>query len=301
MVGDVMSKVLRAWPWLALSVALLAESQSGFAATILPAQPGATNYKLTSGPVGCGANLVCTTTLEPAGVVNISPATNGGTAGLQAALNAQFPGFNYAFGGSLNIVYNITTYQAFNTGSAGGANFVMDITNPNNVALPDNLHWVQWVNDNYNFTGLNGASTNAPKGLGKQENAIDGAYPQPYYGQANQGNTYPGSPFYDQFGPGETPFATSPPHFTDSPQRPEPTLANPVITWNAELFLVSSPQVSGNANNPPTITFYDGVEWGWDTTISQTPLPPAWTMMLAGLGMLGLLRGRRAPALVAQA
>jgi hypothetical protein len=267
------------------------------AATLSPAT-GATNYNLTSGWVGCRKVLQCETTLEPADVVNLGAATNANTAGLQAAFNAQFPGFTYAFGGSLNITYNITTYQAFNTGKNGGANFVMDITNPNNIVLPANLHWVQWVNDNYNFTGLDGANLAAPKGIGNHENTIDGAYPQPYYGMPNQGKTFAGSPFYDIFGPGETPFPTSPPHFTDSPKRGEPTLAQPVITWDAELFLVSvnSAATTGNANNPPVVTFYDGVEWGWETTIRApggTPLPPTWTMMLAGLGALGLVLHRR--------
>jgi PEP-CTERM motif len=79
-------------------------------------------------------------------------------------------------------------------------------------------------------------------------------------------------------------------------KRLEPTAAVPVIDWNAFLFLVSSPDTAGNIGNPVPITFYDGVEWGWTTTI--TPLPPTWPMMLVGLGMVGfMLRRRAAPSL----
>jgi len=194
-------------------------------------------------------------------------------------------------GGSLNMTFNITTYSAFNTGAVGGAQFTLDITKPADVTLPANLHWVQWVTDNYNFTKRNGTDTNAPTGLGKPEDTIDGSYPQP--------PGYKGSPFYDVFGPGETPFGTSPPHFTDTPQRPEPTLAIPTIYWNAWLFLVSSPSTEGNTDTPVQITFYDGIEWGWQTTITQTPLPAAWPMMLAGLGLFGYLMRRRNQSLAA--
>jgi hypothetical protein len=288
---------------LARSVALIAAfllspSQQGVAATILPAQPGATNYNLTSGPVGCGANLSCTTTLVPPGVV--SHPAGPVPAGLQASLNAQFPGFTYVNGGSLNITYNITTYSAFNDGTNGGATFTMDITNPNAVVLPANLHWVQWVTDNYNFTQRNGANLNAATGLGNPEDTIDGAYPSAA-GPGNIPPAFAGSPFYDVFGPTDTPFATSPPHFTDTPQRPEPTLAIPVINWNAWLFLVSSPATLGDTNTPVQITFYDGVEWGWQTTIVATPLPAAGPMMLAGLGLLGSFMRRRTATLAAAA
>lgn len=277
-----MSAGVKVGCWVAVSVALVVQGRAALGATILPAQPGATNYNLTSGPVACGINT-CQTTLVPPGVINLGPATNPGTAGLQQALNAQFPGYNYAFGGNLNIVFNITTYSAFNNGASGGAQFVVDITDPNRVlpGVPGTLHWVQWVNDNFNITGLDGANLTAPRGLGNHENTIDGSYPQPMAMPP-----YAGSPFYDSFGPGEMPFPTSPPHFTDTSMRTEPTAAVPVIVWDADLYLVS--QTAANQ-----ITFYNGVEWGWDTVLVSEP--PSWVMMLIGFGLMAFML-RRPPA-----
>jgi hypothetical protein len=292
---SMMRKVTVGTPIVALLVLLAGASTSPvWADMISPIQPGAATYNLTSGPVPC-AGGICQTTLVPPGVINLGAATNASTGGgppvtgLQQALNAQFPGYNYAFGGDLNIVFNITQYSAFNTGTMGGANFIVDITDPNNVlpAVPGTLHWVQWVNDNANITGFDGANLTAPMGLGNHENTIDGSYPQP-------GATppYAGSPFYDSFGPGETPFATSPPHFTDTPSRIEPNATVPVIVWDADLYLVS--QTAANQ-----ITFYDGLEWGWDTTFTPTPEPSTWAMMFIGLGMVAFMVRRGAAARLA--
>lgn len=280
---------------------LLISGRTGFAASISPAQPGAnTTYNLTSGPVACGAG-VCTTTLLPPGVVNLGQAGSSNMAsplttditGLETALTKQFPGFSYAFGGSLSsVTFNINTYSAFNNGTNGGATLSLNMTNSSSN-LPTNLHWVQWVTDNANITGLNGTNLAAPKGLGNPENVIDGSYPVPGYGQPMQGSTFPGSPFYDVF-PNEDPnaFDTAPPIFSDMPQRGEPTPANPVITWNAYLFLVSASSTTGNTTTPVPITFYDGIEWGWQTVL--TPLPQAWILFLGGLGLGGMLLKRRA-------
>ncbi len=271
-------------------LALLIESQSSYAATIAPAQPGATTtYNLTSGPVACAPGT-CTTTLRPPGVVNLgaafnanntSPLTTDITA-LQNALTAIFPGFSYVYGGSLSsVTFNITTYAAFNNGTNGGATLVLNMTS-SSQNLPTNLHWVQWVNDNWNITGFNPAA-GAPMGIGKPENVIDGAF---------KTATFAGSPFYDVFAPGDpNAFDTAPPKFSDMPQRGEPTQAVPVITWTAWLFLVSSPSTTGNIANPVPITFYDGIEWGWQTT--ATPLPPTWILMMAGLALGGFTLRRR--------
>jgi hypothetical protein len=275
-----MTKAAGAWLGILFSLTFLAESKSSHAATISPNQPGATNYNFSSGPVGCaGGN--CTTTLQPPGVTNLGAAFNSNNTsplttnitGLQTALAAEFPGFTVFYGGSLgSITFNITTYSAFNNGTSGGATFVLDMTTTSSN-LPANLHWVQWVTDNFNITGNNPAP-GAAKGLGQPENTIDGTFPTA---------AFVGSPFYDVFAPGDpNAFATSPPHFEDSSRRNEPNAAVPVINWDAWLFLVSSPSTTGNAANPVPITFYDGVEWGWTTTFA-VPGP------IAGAGFPGIV------------
>ena len=268
------------------SLMLWGGNQSGVASTINPNQPGATtNYNSSSGPIACGGGRTCTTKLDPPGVVNLGAA--GSTTGnsplatniteLQTALTAEFPGFTYAYGGDLSsLVFNVTTYSAFNTGVGGGARFILNVETTSGN-LPSNLHWVQWLTNNWNITGYDPAP-GASKGPGSPENVIDGTYPT---------KTKAGSPFYDV---GDS-FNTTPPIFQDKAQRGEPTLASPVVTWEAWLFLVSSPSENGNAKMPVTITFYDGLEWGFQTTVA--PLAPTWTMMLIGLGVMGYILRRQ--------
>jgi len=273
--------------WLSLLFSLTLLSEPGLATTFNPVQPGATNYRASQGPVACGAGF-CTTTLVPPGVGSLTP--NQATA-LTSTFDAQFPGFSYAYGGAINaLTWNITTYQAVNTGTNAGANFALNLTPAGSV--PANAHWVQWVTDNYNITGMNGTDTAAAKGPGQPEDTIDGSY---------KSTTYAGSPFYDVFPPGDpNAFNTTPPIFSDSPRRPEPTAANPVINWDAWLFLVSAPQTQANAGNNPLVqvTFYDGANWGWQATYSATaPLPSTWILMFAGLGIFGFtMRRRSTPA-----
>jgi hypothetical protein len=242
-----MSKALGGWLGILFSMLLLAESQSGRAATISPNQP---RYNVTSGPVAC-AGGVCIPTLQPPGVVNfgaafISNNTSPNITALQTAL-AAVPGMIVFYGGSLDsITFNVTTYSASNNGTNGGATFVWDMTSTSS-SLPANLHWDQWVTGTFNIIGNNPAA-GAAKDVG---NTIDGTFPAA------------ASPFYDVFARGDpNAFATSPPHFEDSSKRSEPNPADPNINWVAHLFLVPSPSATENPANRASVSFYDGVQWG---------------------------------------
>lgn len=244
-------------------------------------QAGGANYRLSQS-AACPVMGFCKTTLVPPRATDLGAATAMMLNNLTANnLTPQFAGYTYAYGPTLNINFKVTTYKAFNTGANGGATFAASFTPQTGETLPTNLHWVQLVTDNWNFTGYNGANLMAPTGIGNAESTIDGSYPQPMAMPA-----WPGSPFYDVFGPGETPFATSPPTFTDTPQRGEPTKAVPVINWDAQLWLVSL--------DDKKITFHNGVNWGWQSRFAMVPEPATWAMMLIGFGLVGGLARRRA-------
>src|ERR1700716_2445607 len=108
-----MSKALGGWLGILFSMLLLAESQSGRAASISPNQP---RYNVTSGPVAC-AGGVCIPTLLPPGVVSNDTSPN--ITALQTAL-AAVPGMMVSYGGSLDsVTFNVTTYSASNNGTNG--------------------------------------------------------------------------------------------------------------------------------------------------------------------------------------
>jgi len=113
----------------------------------------------------------------------------------------------------------------------------------------------------------------APKGIGNHENVIDApGVASPYYDDASAAAAMP--------------FNTRPPHFEDFSRRMEPNAANPIITWNAVLYLVSE---DGMKN----ITVHNAVEWGWVTTFVAVPEPGTWAIMIVGFAGLGAVLRRR--------
>jgi hypothetical protein len=244
------------------------------------------NYIPSVGPVACGQGK-CKTTLKPTTVVDLGPGSPQNIGLLFTDLAFQRPAYTIgAYGGSLDLDFIITHYGAYNAPPVHGANFYVDYKAQQGAVLPDNLHWIQVVTDNFNISGVNGSDFNAPKGLGQPESIIDAL------------NT-PNQPYYDaNAAANNPPFASSPPSFRDFSSRfPEPNAAHPRIDWTAELFLVSDPGTK-------VMTVYNGVQWGWVTQYSANgnfaaiPEPAAWGLMLAGLGLAGagLRRGRRATA-----
>jgi hypothetical protein len=253
------------------AIGVVAQAEFASAATIT--QPTGANYRPTQS-AACGA-FTCTTTLDPLTVANLGAATNANTAALQGVFNAEYTNITYNFSNALDATlnWNVTSYQAINDGANSGANFRVNINMPNPLPAAvggGTYHWVQWVTDNWNITGYDPGPGN-PQGIGRHESTIDGT------AEAK-------SPFYD------VAFGWPMPTFGDQPTRGEPTQAVPVLNWDAWLYLVSSRTDPNNANNVQ-VTFYDGIEWGWQATI--TPIPPALPLFASALGAGGFLAWRR--------
>jgi hypothetical protein len=266
-----MRALIQARTCLLLVLGMAAASESASAATIT--QAAVANYRLTQS-AACGT-YTCTTTLDPPTVVNLGAGTANGTANLRAAFDAEYNNITYAYSNALDntLNWNVTTYQAFNTGANSGANFGVTINTPNPLPAAANggtYHWVQWVTDNWNITGYN-PGPGAPQGIGKPESTIDGTAEK-------------GSPFYD------VAFGWPMPTLGDRPTRGEPTQAVPVLSWDAWLFLVLSQNDPINASKVQ-VTFYNGIEWGWQATI--TPLPATLPLFASALGIGGLIMRRR--------
>lgn len=267
-----MAKSAKIASFVALSLAATLPAGGAQAAFMITQAAGA-NYVPVAGPVACGAGL-CTTKLKPAQVVDLGQMTAANTAGLAADLFDQKPDYSISnYGAPLNINFVITQYRAINDGTQGGGVIEIDYTGNDGFVAPEGLHWIQIVTDNWNITGVNGANGSAPKGPGNPENVVDApGVESPYYDDASAANN--------------PPFNTTPPHFEDFSRRGEPTAANPLITWNATLFLVSD---DGEHN----LTVYDGVQWGWESTYQEVPEPATWAIMLLGFGLLGVAMRRR--------
>ncbi|NER03709.1 MAG: PEP-CTERM sorting domain-containing protein [Okeania sp. SIO3C4] len=236
----------------ATTLLVVLTSQSSFAFTITPAQPGASmtfdpseEYTLPDGRKGI-------TTLDPLSVTEI---TRGGTAGFLAQLRAEFPataGWNFtAAAADLAGSFNIDIYDAQGTPGRVGAEFQLQY-NPgagDPTSAGNDLHWIQRVVNNHNIT------TNP--GHGNPENVIDIPL-----GQTN--------PFYDQI-PGI--IGTDEDTLYDFPGR---TDADENHFWFAELYLVEE-------TAPMTVTIYNGVRWGWRNTIPE----PSSVLGLFVIGVLG--------------
>jgi len=69
-----------------------------------------------------------------------------------------------------------------------------------------------------------------------------------------------------------------------------PTPAVPLLYWDAYLYLVTSQNDPNKAGNV-LVTFYDGIDWGWQATL--TPLPATLPLFMSALGLGGLLLRRR--------
>lgn len=192
-----------------------------------------------------------------ASLLPVNPIYLRGTAGnFFDVLSAAFPtsaGWSYA--SAVNPLSDnslvVRTYDVQGTAGRVGAEFHVDYV-PHGTDPTSNVHWIQVVTDNHNVT--------SDPGHGNAENVVD--------------TNSPGgrSPYYDDG------FAATSTSFYDFPGR---TDANKSHTWVADLFLVTGP---APGDGPGLITFYGGVEWGWE----NHPVPEPSSFALLGLGGLAL-------------
>jgi hypothetical protein len=155
--------------------------------------------------------------------------------------------------------FRVTTNRAEGTAARVGEEFRMTYI-PEGTD-PTKIHWIQRVVDNHKiqrFRDANGTFTTVDYGFGTAENKIDiilgaGGQKTPYYGA-----------FSDD----------ADPNFFDFPRR---LAADKEHDWSAELYLVVE-------TGPKTVVIYNGISWGWQNRIVQTPEPAA--LELVGVGIL---------------
>ena len=189
-----------------------------------------------AGPVQmpCGAGW-CFDTVAP-----ITSLSSTATSYLVPDMAAQFPGWTVVSGGSIpGAKIGIVQYSPYLNRSTAGVNIVARW----NGALPANAAWIQIINSNYNLTGysVDGGYHSSPIGPGYTQVNVD----------VPRGSASPN-------------YLTAPPTLQDSPGRPLPTATNPVTTWTGQSFLVSE---SGNV-----VTVYGGIQWGFKSTYSPSPI-----------------------------
>ncbi len=275
-----------------LALLLVVGASPASAAKFTIIQAKGADYVPVSASVDCGKGK-CKTSLDPDKVTEITgKAYTAAIKNLESDLtvikkNSTSPDYTVAASGeSLGLDFTVTKYMAsqglFKGLATGSGALVVDFTAQEGVKLPDDLHWVQVLMNNFNNTGVDGTKTGEPTGPGKPENVID----HPFAAL---------TPFYDKsasspFNP--NPFNSTPPHFEDMSGRPEPTPDNPKITWTADLFLVSA------APGSRKLTVYDAVRWGWFTQFTANaapaPEPSTWTLAILGMGLTGAALRRRA-------
>lgn len=174
-------------------------------------------------------------------VAPLTPLSSTATSYLVSDMAIQFPGLNVVSGGSIpGAAIKILQYAPYLNASTAGANMLAVW----NGALPSNAAWIQIINSNYNYSGYSldgGYYHNSPKLPGYPQVNVD----------VPKGSTSPN-------------YLTAAPTLQDSPGRPLPTAANDVTTWTGQSFLVSE---SGNV-----VTVYGGIQWGFKTTWSPSPI-----------------------------
>ncbi|MFN9965203.1 MAG: hypothetical protein ACK52F_00325, partial [bacterium] len=205
-------------------------SQSSFAFTITPPQPGASitydpseEYILPDGRQGV-------TTLDPLSVTSIA---RGGTAAFLATLKAAFPAWNFnKAANDLAGSFDVEVYDALGTPSTVGADFRLQYNPAGGDPTPANneLHWIQRVVNNHKLGAPHGTLDDKIDIVPSQDN-----------------------PFYDTFGDADED------SFHDFPKRFD---ADKNHFWFADLYLVE-------LTAPQTVTIYNGVRWGWTNTVPE--------------------------------
>ncbi|HAX87721.1 MAG TPA: hypothetical protein DCY91_16010 [Cyanobacteria bacterium UBA11370] len=228
--------------FLTTTALLTLTSQSSFAFSITPNQPGADTYIPTEEYI-LPPDRQGITFLSPPSVTKIERDSDL-TKKLDNLLKAAFgatgtidTGWSFTFApNDLEGSFHITEYVAVGKPTQVGANFRIEYRPIGGDPKPANkeLHWIQRVVNNHNITDN--------PGHGNQEDVID-----------RKSNVK--SPFYD------VSWAWPEGIFGDRPRRESENNHN----WLGEVYLAE-------LTAPKTVTIYNGVQWGWKNRVS-CPMP----------------------------